>query len=79
MIGNHAGLAVHRVQLMAELEEFFLVAIRVMVAIIDAKDGYTHRHFDPEIAEVVGALHERGELEVQTTLLEPEVRESFRS
>jgi len=44
LIGNQAGVAIHRAQLIAELEKFFLDTIRAMVAAIDAKDGYTHRH-----------------------------------
>ncbi|HSG81894.1 MAG TPA: HD domain-containing phosphohydrolase, partial [Gemmatimonadota bacterium] len=44
LIGNQAGVAIHRAQLMAQLEQFFFDTIRAMVATIDAKDGYTHRH-----------------------------------
>ena len=44
LIGNQAGIAIHRAQLLAELEQFFLDTIRAIVATIDAKDGYTHRH-----------------------------------
>ncbi len=44
LIGNQAGIGIHRAQLMAELENFFFDTIRAIVATIDAKDGYTHRH-----------------------------------
>lgn len=44
LIGNQAGVAIHRAELIAQLETFFFDTIRAMVATIDAKDGYTHRH-----------------------------------
>ena len=44
LIGNQAGVAIHRARLMAQLEQFFFDTIRAIVATIDAKDGYTHRH-----------------------------------
>lgn len=43
-IGNQAGVALHRVRLMGELERLLLDTIRAIAATIDAKDGYTHRH-----------------------------------
>ena len=43
-IGNQAGVALHRVRLMSELERLLLDTIRAIAATIDAKDGYTHRH-----------------------------------
>jgi HD-GYP domain-containing protein (c-di-GMP phosphodiesterase class II) len=43
-IGNQAGIAVHRARLLAEVENLFLDVTRAIAAIIDAKDGYTHRH-----------------------------------
>jgi GAF domain-containing protein len=43
-IGNQAGVALHRVRLMSELEQLLLDTIRAIAATIDAKDGYTHRH-----------------------------------
>ena len=43
-IGNQAGVALHRVRLMNELEKLLLDTIRAIAATIDAKDGYTHRH-----------------------------------
>ena len=43
-VGNHAGVALHRVRLMSEIERLLLDTIRAIAATIDAKDGYTHRH-----------------------------------
>jgi GAF domain-containing protein len=43
-IGNHAGVALHRVRLQQQLERHSLEALRAIAATIDAKDGYTHRH-----------------------------------
>ena len=43
-IGNQAGVALHRVRLLGELEKLLLDTIRAIAATIDAKDGYTHRH-----------------------------------
>src|SRR5687767_3312230 len=43
-IGNQAGVALHRVRLMSEVERLLLDTIRAIAATIDAKDGYTHRH-----------------------------------
>jgi HD-GYP domain-containing protein (c-di-GMP phosphodiesterase class II)/pSer/pThr/pTyr-binding forkhead associated (FHA) protein len=43
-IGNQAGVALHRVRLMGELERLLIDMIRAIAATIDAKDGYTHRH-----------------------------------
>ncbi len=43
-IGNQAGVAMHRVRLMGELERLLLDTIKAIAATIDARDGYTHRH-----------------------------------
>lgn len=43
-LGNQAGVALHRMRLMSELERLLLETIRAIAATIDAKDGYTHRH-----------------------------------
>jgi HD-GYP domain-containing protein (c-di-GMP phosphodiesterase class II) len=43
-IGNQAGVAMHRVRLMGELELLLLDTIKAIAATIDARDGYTHRH-----------------------------------
>ena len=39
-LGNQAGVALHRVRLMGELERLLLDTIRAIAATIDAKDGY---------------------------------------
>ncbi len=44
LIGNQAGVAIQRAQLREQLEQFFFDTIRAIIATIDAKDGYTHRH-----------------------------------
>ena len=43
-VGNQAGIALHRAKLMAEVERLFLDVMRAIASIIDAKDGYTHKH-----------------------------------
>jgi putative nucleotidyltransferase with HDIG domain len=43
-IGNHTGVALHRVRLLGEIELLLLDTVRAIAATIDAKDGYTHRH-----------------------------------
>jgi putative nucleotidyltransferase with HDIG domain len=53
-IGNQAGVALHRVRLLSEIERLLLDTIRAIAATIDAKDGYTHRH-----SERVAALSKR--------------------
>jgi putative nucleotidyltransferase with HDIG domain len=53
-IGNQAGVALHRVRLLGEIERLLLDTIRAIAATIDAKDGYTHRH-----SERVAALSKR--------------------
>ncbi len=64
LIGNQAGVAIQRAQLREQLEQFFLDTIRAMVATIDAKDGYTHRHservaaFAARIARQLGLAEE---------------------
>jgi len=43
-VGNQAGIALHRAKLMAEVERLFLGVMKAIASIIDAKDGYTHKH-----------------------------------
>jgi putative nucleotidyltransferase with HDIG domain len=43
-IGNHTGVALHRVRLLGDIERLLLDTVRAITATIDAKDGYTHRH-----------------------------------
>jgi HD-GYP domain-containing protein (c-di-GMP phosphodiesterase class II) len=43
-IGNLAGVALHRVRLLQQVERQSLETVRAIAATIDAKDGYTHRH-----------------------------------
>jgi HD-GYP domain-containing protein (c-di-GMP phosphodiesterase class II) len=59
-IGNQAGLALHRTRLMAEMERLFLDVTKAIAAIIDAKDGYTHRHSERVAAVAVGLAREMG-------------------
>ena len=64
-IGNQAGVAMHRVRLMGQLERLLLDTIKAIAATIDARDGYTHRH-----SERVAAL--TAQLAVELGLTEPE-------
>jgi HD-GYP domain-containing protein (c-di-GMP phosphodiesterase class II) len=43
-VGNQAGIALHRARLMEEVERLFLDVMKAIAALIDAKDGYTHKH-----------------------------------
>lgn len=59
-IGNQAGIAMHRARLMSEVERLFLDVMKAIASIIDAKDGYTHKHservsaFGVRLAEHLG-------------------------
>jgi HD-GYP domain-containing protein (c-di-GMP phosphodiesterase class II) len=59
-VGNQAGIALHRAKLMQEVERLFLDVMKAIASIIDAKDGYTHKHservsaFGVRLAEHLG-------------------------
>ena len=59
-IGNHAGVALHRARLLADVENLFLDVTKAIAAIIDAKDGYTHRHSERVAAFSVRLAHQLG-------------------
>jgi HD-GYP domain-containing protein (c-di-GMP phosphodiesterase class II) len=58
-VGNQAGVALHRVRLLDDLERLLFDTIRAIAATVDAKDGYTHRH-----SERVAALARRLAVEI---------------
>ena len=43
-VGNQSGIALHRARLVAEVERLFLDVMKAIASMIDAKDGYTHKH-----------------------------------
>ncbi len=43
-VGNQAGIALHRARLMEEVERLFFETMKAIASLIDAKDGYTHKH-----------------------------------
>jgi putative nucleotidyltransferase with HDIG domain len=59
-IGNQAGVALHRVRLMGDLERLLLDTIKAIAATIDARDGYTHRHSERVAALVAQIARELG-------------------
>jgi putative nucleotidyltransferase with HDIG domain len=59
-IGNQAGVAMHRVRLMSELERLLLDTIKAIAATIDARDGYTHRHSERVAALTAQLARELG-------------------
>jgi HD-GYP domain-containing protein (c-di-GMP phosphodiesterase class II) len=59
-IGNQAGIAVHRARLLSEVEQMFLDVTKAIAAIIDAKDGYTHRHSERVAAFAVRLAKQLG-------------------
>ncbi len=69
-IGNHAGVALHRVRLLGEIERLLLDTVRAIAATIDAKDGYTHRH-----SERVATLASRIASEIGLGVEQQEVAE----
>ena len=71
LVGNQAGLAIHRARLAEALQQSFLDAIGAIVAAVDAKDGYTHRHSERVSATAVriGRELSRSEEELETLKL----------
>ena len=59
-VGNQAGIALHRARLMAEVERLFLDVMKAIASIIDAKDGYTHKHSERVAAFGVRLAHQLG-------------------
>jgi putative nucleotidyltransferase with HDIG domain len=59
-IGNQAGVALHRVRLMGDLERLLLDTIKAIAATIDARDGYTHRHSERVAALTAQLARELG-------------------
>src|SRR5262249_26729419 len=59
-IGNQAGVAMHRVRLMGELERLLLDTIKAIASTIDARDGYTHRHSERVAALTAQLARELG-------------------
>ena len=59
-IGNQAGVAMHRVRLMNDLERLLLDTIKAIAATIDARDGYTHRHSERVAALTAQLARELG-------------------
>ncbi len=43
-VGNQAGIALHRARLLEEVERLFFDVMKAIASLIDAKDGYTHKH-----------------------------------
>jgi len=69
-IGNQAGVAMHRVRLMGQLERLLLDTVKAIAATIDARDGYTHRH-----SERVAALTAQLAMELGLSETERETAE----
>lgn len=70
LIGNEAGAALRRQRLVAEREQSFLDAVRAVVATVDAKDGYTHRHSERVAAVAARLAREAGwEVEDESLIL----------
>jgi HD-GYP domain-containing protein (c-di-GMP phosphodiesterase class II)/pSer/pThr/pTyr-binding forkhead associated (FHA) protein len=69
-IGNQAGLAIHRVRLLEQIQQLLLDTIKAIAATIDARDGYTHGH-----SERVAVLTAQLARELQLTEGERETAE----
>ena len=69
-IGNQAGVALHRARLMADMERLFLDVMKAIAAIIDAKDGYTHRHSERVAAFAVRLARQLGLSAVDRSIVE---------
>jgi HD-GYP domain-containing protein (c-di-GMP phosphodiesterase class II)/pSer/pThr/pTyr-binding forkhead associated (FHA) protein len=69
-VGNQAGVALHRARLLAEMEQLFLDVMKAIAAIIDAKDGYTHRHSERVAAFAVRLAQQLGLSVEQRALVE---------
>ncbi len=59
-VGNQAGIALHRARLMEEVEKLFLDVMKAIASLIDAKDGYTHKHSERVAACGVRLAHHLG-------------------
>ena len=59
-VGNQAGIALHRARLVTEVERLFLDVMKAIASIIDAKDGYTHKHSERVAAFGVRLAHQLG-------------------
>jgi putative nucleotidyltransferase with HDIG domain len=69
-VGNQAGVALHRVRLLGDLERLLLDTIRAIAATVDAKDGYTHRHSERVAAIARRLAEELGQGEGEQELAE---------
>src|SRR6266851_1527920 len=76
-IGNQAGVAMHRVRLIGELERLLLDTIKAITATIDARDGYTGQlaielgldESERQTAELSALLHDVGKIAVPDSIL----------
>jgi putative nucleotidyltransferase with HDIG domain len=66
-IGSQTGVALHRAELADQFQRLFLDTMRAMVATIDAKDGYTHRHSERVAMAAVALARELGRSDTDIT------------